>query len=185
MDEEDVQRMALIGHALSDPGRLKILLNFRGRAMSISDITEEMGSYQSSVSYHISILLKAGLISRTDNGRWHFYQVEEDAMDLVKSFLAESTGKGRKRKKSDPSEKDRGRRPPAGWPGGAGDRAPTIPQNLETHRDADITATGEPQAVRTVGGGHDATDPGRCATDSFREYIWNANERKQTKRNVF
>lgn len=99
MESEEVERMALIGQALSDPNRLRILLNFKGRSLSISDMTEELGSYQSSVSYHISILHKAGLIRRTDNGRWHYYQLEDGTTEFIKAFLAECSGRGRKKRK--------------------------------------------------------------------------------------
>lgn len=105
MEGETAERMAEIGHALSDPNRIRILLNFRGRTLSVTDITEELESYQSSVSYHVSVLFKAGLIRRTDSGRWHYYEVDEGTVDMVKAFLSECTGKGRRRRKAEAAGK--------------------------------------------------------------------------------
>ena len=98
MDDTYCQRMAEIGRALSDPCRVAILLNFKGRTMSISTITEEMGTYQSNVSYHISILYKADLVLRVDTGRWHYYTVNTEAVSEIDRFMADCKKKaGRKR----------------------------------------------------------------------------------------
>lgn len=98
MEEEEFERLALVGKALSDPCRIRILLNFRGRALSISTITEELETYQSSISYHISILNKAGLIQRVDSGRWHYYTVDDQSLDIVRRFVSDCGRKGRGRR---------------------------------------------------------------------------------------
>ncbi len=87
MDEEYCDRIASIGKALSDPCRVRILLNFRGRALSISAIVDELDTYQSNISYHIAILAKAGLVQRIDDGRWHLYALSEDAPAEIDGFL--------------------------------------------------------------------------------------------------
>lgn len=87
MEDDDCERIALVGKAISDPCRVGILLNFRGRTLTISDITEELGTYQSNVSYHMAILSKAGLVTRIDDGRWHRYSVNLDIGDELRSFI--------------------------------------------------------------------------------------------------
>ncbi|MDO5861584.1 MAG: metalloregulator ArsR/SmtB family transcription factor [Thermoplasmata archaeon] len=88
MEEDHCERMALIGKALSDPCRVRILLNFGGRSLTISAITEELETYQSNVSYHIAILSKAGLVKRVDEGRWHNYAVDESALEYLNDFMS-------------------------------------------------------------------------------------------------
>lgn len=97
MDEEEAERLALIGKALSDPNRVRILLNFRGRTMSVSTITEELETYQSNLSYHMAILLKAGLVKRVESGKWHYYEVDPETIDLLRDFVLQfRKAKGRR-----------------------------------------------------------------------------------------
>ena len=98
MDEDELERLALIGKALSDPNRLRILLNFRGRTLSISSMTEELETYQSNLSDPIAILVKAGLVKRVDTGRWHYYALDTDSLDLVRTLVTQCSRRGRGRR---------------------------------------------------------------------------------------
>lgn len=100
MDETEIERVALIGKALSDPNRVRILLNFRGRTLSVSAMTEELETYQSNLSYHMSILVKAGLVKRTDTGKWHYYAVNNDTMETLRQFSSICTKRPRARRAS-------------------------------------------------------------------------------------
>ncbi|MDO5852691.1 MAG: metalloregulator ArsR/SmtB family transcription factor [Thermoplasmata archaeon] len=87
MEEDYCDRMALIGKALSDPTRVNILIMTGGRPFTISALLENMDTYQSNISYHVSVLWKAGLLERVDEGRWHNYKVSEKAMADIAEFL--------------------------------------------------------------------------------------------------
>ena len=98
MDDSEIERLSLIGKALSDPSRVRILLNFRGRTLSISTMTEELGTYQSNLSYHMSILVKAGLVTRVDTGKWHYYAVDPETLDLARRFVTQCSKRPRSRR---------------------------------------------------------------------------------------
>ena len=101
MDDSYCQRIAAVGRALSDPCRVAILMNFKGRTLSISTMTEEMDTYQSNLCYHVSILYKAGLLQRVDMGRWHYYAVDQEAISELGDFSSTCCKKAKRRKGPD------------------------------------------------------------------------------------
>lgn len=62
-----------ITKALSDKNRVRVLLMLKGRELCVCQIIEVLGLAPSTVSKHLSILLNAGLIASTKNGRWVYY----------------------------------------------------------------------------------------------------------------
>lgn len=88
-------------HAIADPTRRKILqaLSRRGKpeaGPSISeknvrlcagDIEAQMGLSQSTISHHMAILTKSGLVDTVKDGQWRWYRRNERALRrLVKSL---------------------------------------------------------------------------------------------------
>lgn len=71
--------------ALADQQRLKILhqLSRHGKTC-VCDLTEAVGLKQSKLSYHLKILLEAGLISREKIGTWNYY---EPNMNEIKHLM--------------------------------------------------------------------------------------------------
>ncbi|MBI4350669.1 MAG: winged helix-turn-helix transcriptional regulator [Elusimicrobia bacterium] len=59
-----------ITKALADEGRLKILLMLGGAELCVCHITEALALAPSTVSKHLSILERAGLIETRKKGRW-------------------------------------------------------------------------------------------------------------------
>ena len=49
---------------LSEPIRIKILLSLRQNEKTVSEIVKEVNSSQPNVSKHLSVLIKAGLVTR-------------------------------------------------------------------------------------------------------------------------
>jgi ArsR family transcriptional regulator len=64
-----------ITKALSDPGRVRILLALRRRELCVCQITELFGFAPSTVSKHLSILFQARLVESRKDGRWIYYQL--------------------------------------------------------------------------------------------------------------
>ena len=64
-----------ITKALSDPGRVRILLALRRGELCVCQITELFGLATSTVSKHLSILFQAGLVASRKEGRWIYYQL--------------------------------------------------------------------------------------------------------------
>jgi len=88
-----------ITKALSDPGRVRILLALRRRELCVCQITELFGFAPSTMSKHLSILHHAGLIQSRKTERWVHYRLPDKtapvavrkALDWVHKTLAKAT----------------------------------------------------------------------------------------------
>ena len=87
-----------ITKALSDPGRVRILLALRRRELCVCQITELFGFAPSTMSKHLSILHHAGLIQSRKTERWVHYRLPDppvtvavrQALDWVHQSLAKT-----------------------------------------------------------------------------------------------
>ncbi|MCL5264181.1 MAG: metalloregulator ArsR/SmtB family transcription factor [Chloroflexi bacterium] len=65
--------------ALADPVRLRIILMLREREQCVCHLTETLGLSQGTVSYHMGLLKRAGLVQdRRDlhDARWVYYKLD-------------------------------------------------------------------------------------------------------------
>jgi len=72
--------------ALGDETRLALMMAVAssGNAEAcVCDLTPDSGLAQSTVSHHLKLLVDAGLLSRTQRGRWAFYALTADAKKLL------------------------------------------------------------------------------------------------------
>ena len=89
-------------HAIADPTRRRILqaLKQRGPASATApigktglcagDIEERVRLSQPTISHHMAILTKAGLVEAVKQGQWRWYRRNEKALRrLVKSLRAQ------------------------------------------------------------------------------------------------
>lgn len=91
-------------HAIADPARRRILgaLKQRGPAstsaltiarhagLCAGDIEERVQLSQPTISHHMAILTKAGLVDAVKQGQWRWYKRNEKALRrLVKSLRAQ------------------------------------------------------------------------------------------------
>lgn len=76
--------------ALGDPTRLRLILKVGScseDAACICELTPDTNLAQSTVSHHMKILVDAGLLTRTQRGKWAFFALTEDATALLRNFL--------------------------------------------------------------------------------------------------
>jgi DNA-binding transcriptional ArsR family regulator len=67
--------------ALADPTRLKILELLRGgEELCVSNIAEHFKMTQPSISHHLSVLRRAGLVMREKRGREVYYRFSREAI---------------------------------------------------------------------------------------------------------
>lgn len=68
--------------ALADPARVRIVneLAHRGGEVCVCEWTELLGLTQPTVSHHLKVLLRAGLLDREERGTWAYYSLDHDAM---------------------------------------------------------------------------------------------------------
>ena len=74
--------------ALSDDLRLRILEVLQGGERCVSELVEQLGVPQYSVSRHLQILRRIGLLERHRAGRWVGYRVAPERDGLVRDALA-------------------------------------------------------------------------------------------------
>jgi ArsR family transcriptional regulator len=97
--EERVERLVALGHALSDPIRVRMLgMMAAGRGccdfgdlgvpateedagICVCEFEELFGMGQSKVSYHMRKLKDAGLVREEKRGKWSFYSLDRDSAD--------------------------------------------------------------------------------------------------------
>ena len=95
--------LAEIFKALADPTRVKILalLKTRGRSccdlisrnepgLCACDIEEAVKLSQASVSHHMGMLRRAGLVEAQKRGRWVYYRRNEAAIAGLAEILAKA-----------------------------------------------------------------------------------------------
>ncbi|MFH1502843.1 MAG: metalloregulator ArsR/SmtB family transcription factor [Candidatus Eisenbacteria bacterium] len=67
-----------IAKALSDEGRVRVVMALRARELCACEIVELLGLSTSTVSRHMSVLQSAGLVEGRKNGRWVYYRLADD-----------------------------------------------------------------------------------------------------------
>lgn len=75
--------------ALGDPTRLALMIAVKAGENSeacVCDLTPETGLAQSTVSHHLKLLVDAGLLNRTQRGKWAYYSLTTIAKKLIKQF---------------------------------------------------------------------------------------------------
>jgi ArsR family transcriptional regulator len=75
---------------LSDPVRLRLLsliASVPEGEVCACDLNEQLQRSQATVSHHLSVLVKAGLITREQRGKWAWFAVATDRADFVRSVL--------------------------------------------------------------------------------------------------
>jgi len=108
VDTADVTQLARVAKALADPTRLKMLgilgqgrdccelpdLCTRGvpgkstpTGICVCEFQEQFGLGQSRTSYHLRVLKEAGLVTEETRGKWTFYQLDRDALDVALHHL--------------------------------------------------------------------------------------------------
>jgi ArsR family transcriptional regulator len=77
--------------ALADRNRLRILSLLAGAddAVCVCKLEPALGLAQPTVSYHLKLLVEAGLLERERRGRFGFYRIPARAHERVSKLVAE------------------------------------------------------------------------------------------------
>jgi ArsR family transcriptional regulator, arsenate/arsenite/antimonite-responsive transcriptional repressor len=90
-DVERVQaeRIAAIAKALADPVRLQIVDVLRKHAgkVCVCELVPLFELSQPTVSHHLGVLRKAGIVGSERNGLWAYYYVNDDALKELSTWL--------------------------------------------------------------------------------------------------
>jgi len=74
--------------ALGDETRLSLIMAVSASENAeacVCDLTPDTGLAQSTVSHHLKLLVDAGLLSRTQRGKWAYYALTKDAQKILKN----------------------------------------------------------------------------------------------------
>ena len=72
--------------ALGDPTRLQLMMAVavgENSEACVCDLTPDTGLAQSTVSHHLKLLVNAGLLERSQRGKWAFYSLTPTAKKLL------------------------------------------------------------------------------------------------------
>lgn len=69
-------RCGLVFHALGDRTRLRILKLLRGKECCVSEICANFEMTQPSISHHLDVLKRAGLVKNEKRGREVYYRYD-------------------------------------------------------------------------------------------------------------
>jgi ArsR family transcriptional regulator len=73
--------------ALGDPTRLQLMMAVaagENQEACVCDLTPDTGLAQSTVSHHLKLLVEAGLLERSQRGKWAFYSLTTIAKKLLR-----------------------------------------------------------------------------------------------------
>src|ERR1700747_1473703 len=88
---EEGARLGAALKVLADPARLRLLSLIQaqpGHEACVCHLTEPLGLSQPTVSHHLKVLLRAGLVERERRGRWAFFRVVPDLLQTLRELLA-------------------------------------------------------------------------------------------------
>ena len=91
LSDERATELAGAFAVLADPVRLRLLSLLASAPTGeacVCELVEPLGRSQPTVSHHLKILAEAGLIAGEKRGRWVWYRVVPERVDLLRSVLA-------------------------------------------------------------------------------------------------
>lgn len=94
IDVESAQRLARIFKALGDPTRVRLLSMIAaqsGAEACVCDLIEPVGLSQPTVSHHMKQLVDAGLVTREQRGKWAYYAIVPETLEMLSRVLDPET----------------------------------------------------------------------------------------------
>ena len=91
LDVVAAERLAAVFKALAEPTRLRLVSLIaaqEGAEACVCDLTAPVGLTQPTVSHHLKILVEAGLLERTQRGKWAYYALVPAALAALAAMLA-------------------------------------------------------------------------------------------------
>lgn len=79
-------------HAMADSTRLRIVRLVEEEAMCVCELADILEMPQSSVSSHIQVIRKAGLLDSERCEKWMYYRVAAEKKELLERLLTEFEG---------------------------------------------------------------------------------------------
>src|SRR6478609_7385768 len=88
---QDAEQLGAALKVIADPARLRLLSLIHaqpGHEACVCHLTEPLGLGQPTVSHHLKVLLRAGLVEREQRGSWAYFRVREEPLAALRAVLA-------------------------------------------------------------------------------------------------
>ena len=82
---------AVIFKALGDETRLRILTMLTSGKTCACKILEAFHFTQPTLSYHMKQLTDSGLVTAEKNGKWVYYSINCERMDILREFITKAS----------------------------------------------------------------------------------------------
>jgi len=89
--EHEATALASVFKALADPVRLQVVslvASAEHGEMCACDLPALVGRSQPTVSHHLSLLVKAGILDREQRGKWAWFRVRPEQLARLRDVLA-------------------------------------------------------------------------------------------------
>jgi len=90
LSDDDANELERLFRVLGDRHRLKILnilLRAGGQPVCVCEFMDTLGLAQPTVSYHLKLLVEAGLLHREKRGTFAYFSVKPEAMERLHGLL--------------------------------------------------------------------------------------------------
>ena len=90
IDPAQAEQLAAALKVLADPARLRLLSLIQAQPAGeacVCHLTEPLGLSQPTVSHHLKVLLRAGLVEREQRGSWAFFRVVPAQLQALRELL--------------------------------------------------------------------------------------------------
>jgi ArsR family transcriptional regulator len=87
----EAEDMAGALRVIADPARLRLLsllATAKETEACVCDLTEPLGLSQPTVSHHLKVLARAGLVAREQRGRWAYYRLVPERLSMIREALS-------------------------------------------------------------------------------------------------
>ena len=81
--EQDLTATSRLFHALSDETRLAVVQRLRDGERCVCDLMDEVDAAQSRLSFHLKVLLDAGIVGCRREGRWSYYWLKPETFESI------------------------------------------------------------------------------------------------------
>jgi len=96
LDEAAVLELATVLKALADPVRLRLVSLVAaapGGEICACDLPGLLDRTQPTVSHHLSLLVRAGLVDREQRGKWAWFRLRPERLAAVRAALGEDVAR--------------------------------------------------------------------------------------------
>jgi ArsR family transcriptional regulator len=90
LDGAEAERLAAALRVVAEPTRqrlLSLLAACEGAQACVCDLTAPVGISQPTVSHHLKVLHEAGIVEREKRGRWVYYRLRPEPLELLRRAL--------------------------------------------------------------------------------------------------